>query len=151
MIRTVRDWSRFAAGGVAPPEHAIVMFTGCLTTFSRFTRKLGAALALAVAVASVPLATAAAPWRTASFDIQSATAPLGVVAAARGAGQLVAENRDHDVRPTPKSAPECGGQLPAVDPSATYAPIGDVATVATLLRDRRSFRFLPDPTGPPRD
>lgn len=123
--------------------------TGWMTTLSHYARKVGAALALAVAVASVPWAAPTVPARAASFDAQSATAPLGVVVTARTGGQLVAENRNHETRPTPKNSPECGGQLQAVDRPATYAPTGDVATVAPRLRDRRSLRFLPDHTGPP--
>ncbi len=123
--------------------------TGWLTAHSRGARKMGAALALAVAVASIPWIAPSAPSRTASFEIQSSTAPLGVVVAKRGGGQLVGENRDHDVRPTPKKAPDRGGKLSFVDSPATYAPIDDVATVAAIARDRRALHFLPDQTGPP--
>ena len=122
---------------------------GWLTTLSRYARKTGAALALALALASIPWAAPSAPIRAASVDPQSTSAPLGVVVAARAGGQLVAENRDHEVRSTPKNAPDFGGQPTNVDPPATHAPTRDLTVVATELRDRRSIRLLPDHTGPP--
>ena len=55
---------------------------GWLTTLSSYARKTGAALALALAVASIPWAAPSAPIRAASVDVQSTSAPLGVVVTA---------------------------------------------------------------------
>jgi hypothetical protein len=126
-----------------------VISNGWLTTLSRYARKTGATLALALAVASIPWAAPSAPIRAASVGVQSTSTPLGVVVTARAGGQLVAENRDHEVRPTPKNAPDFGGPLTNVDLPATHAPTRDSATVATEPRDRRSTHLLPDHTGPP--